>query len=407
MRCDRGVLPAAILFALALAQDGALAQNRYDPGASDTEIRIGHIGPYTGLASPYSVIGKTEAAFFAKVNAEGGINGRKIRFLSYDDAYNPAKTMEQARRLVEGDEVLLIFNSLGTPTNSAIQKYLNHNKVPQLFVASGASKWNDPKRFPWTMGWQPSYLSEAGIYARYLLAHHAGGKIGVLYQNDDYGKDYRNGLKDAVAGRMPILEVPYEATATTLDSELVGLKAAGVDILFDVSGPKFVIQIIRKLVELDWRPLHVLNNVSIAIGSVLKPAGFDNAQGILSSNYLKDPADPAWNGDEGLREWLAFMAQYYPEGDRTNVFTVYGYSVAQTLVAVLRQCGDDLTRANVMRQAANLHHLELPMLLPGIAIDTGPDRYAPIEQMQMMRFAGESWALFGPVLEAEAGAVAR
>src|SRR5438876_10973973 len=393
----------AIVLGAALAANPTAAQKRYDPGASDAEIKIGHIIPYTGLASPYSVIGKTEAAFFRKINAEGGVHGRKLEFLSYDDGYLPPQTIEQARRLVERDEVLLVFNSLGTPTNTAIQKYLNTNGVPQLFVASGATKWNDPKRFPWTMGWQPSYQGEARIYARYLLEHHPGGKIGALYQNDDYGKDYLKGLKDGIAGRMPIVEVPYEATATTLDSELVSLKASGVDILFDVAGPKFVIQMIRKLVELDWRPVHVLNNVSIAIGSVLKPAGPENAQGILSTNYLKDPADPTWSNDPGLEQWRAFMARYYPEGDKTNVFTVYGYSVAQTLVEVLRQCGDDLTRENVMRQAAGLRGLQLPMVLPGIAINTRPDQYAPIEQMQMMRFSGESWALFGPILKAEAG----
>jgi branched-chain amino acid transport system substrate-binding protein len=405
MGCDRSSLPAAMMLGLGLtlAGDPALAQQRYDPGASDTEIKIGHIVPYSGLASPYGVIGKTQAAYFDKINAAGGVNGRKIRFISYDDAYNPAKTMEHARKLVESDEVLLIFNSLGTPTNTAIRKYMNSKKVPQLFIASGASKWNDPKHFPWTMGWQPSYQSEARIYARYLLEHHPTGKIGALYQNDDYGKDYLKGLKDGIAGRMPILEVPYEATATTLDSELVSLKASGVDILFDVAGPKFVIQMIRKLVELDWRPVHVLNNVSTAIGAVLKPAGPENAQGILSTNYLKDPVDPAWSNDPGLEQWLAFMTRYYPEGDKTNVFTVYGYSVAQTLVQVLDQCGDDLTRENVMRQAANLHDLRLPLVLPGIAINTRPDHYAPIEHMQMMRFTGESWALFGPILKGEAG----
>ena len=402
MGCDRRGLTAAIALGLVLA-DPALAQERYDAGASDTEIRVGHIIPYSGLASPYSIIGKTEAAYFDEVNAEGGVNGRKIRFISYDDGYNPAKTMEQARKLVESDEVLLIFNSLGTPTNTAIQKYMNSKKVPQLFVASGASKWNDPNRFPWTMGWQPSYQSEARIYAHYLLEHHPGGKIGVLYQNDDYGKDYLNGLKDGIAGRMPIIEVPYEATATTLDSELVSLKAAGVDILFDVSGPKFVIQIIRKLAELDWRPVHVLNNVSTAIGSVLRPAGPENARGILSTSFLKDPADPNWAADPGLQQWLTFMDRYYPDGDRTNFFTVYGYSVAQTLVEVLERCGHDLTRANVMKQAASLRDLRLPMLLPGITINTRPDHYAPLEQMQMMRFSGESWELFGPILQGAVG----
>jgi branched-chain amino acid transport system substrate-binding protein len=405
MGCDFRNLPRVIVlgFALMLAGGGAFAQKRYDPGASDTEIKIGHIVPYTGLASPYSVIGKTEAAYFAKINAEGGVNGRKIRFLSYDDAYNPAKTVEQARKLVENDEVLLIFNSLGTPTNTAIRKYMNAKKVPQLFVASVASKWNDPQRFRWTMGWQPSYESEARIYARYLLEHHSAARIGALYQNDDYGKDYLKGLKNGIAGRMPIIEIPYEAAATTLDSELVSLKAAGVDVLFDVSGPKFVIQIIRKLVELDWQPVHVLNNVSTAIGSVLKPAGPENARGILSTIFLKDPADPTWASDPGMQQWRAFMEAYYPDGDRTNFFTVYGYSVAQTLVEVLRRCGDDLTRENVMRQAASLHHLQLSMLLPGVSINTRPDHYAPIERMQMMRFTGESWALFGPVLDGEAG----
>jgi branched-chain amino acid transport system substrate-binding protein len=391
----------AIVLGAALAANSTAAQNRYDPGASDAEIKIGHIIPYTGLASPYGVIGKTEAAFFRKINAEGGVHGRKLEFLSYDDGYLPPKTLEQARRLVESDEVLLVFNSLGTPTNTAIQKYLNTNGVPQLFVASGATKWNDPQRFPWTMGWQPSYQSEARIYARYLLEHHPGGKIGVLYQNDDYGKDYLKGLKDGLAGRMQVIEVPYEAAATTLDSELVALKTSGVSILFDVAGPKFVIQIIRKLVELDWRPVHVLNNVSISIGAAFKPAGLENAAGILSSSYLKDPTDPTWRDDAGLGEWRSFMERYYPEGDRTNVFTVYGYSVAQTLVRVLERCGDDLTRGNVMRQAASLDGLRLPMLLPGVTVSTGADDYAPIKQLQMMRFTGETWELFGPIRKAE------
>jgi branched-chain amino acid transport system substrate-binding protein len=391
----------AIVLGAALAANSTAAQNRYDPGASDAEIKIGHIIPYTGLASPYGVIGKTEAAFFRKINAEGGVHGRKLEFLSYDDGYLPPKTLEQARRLVESDEVLLVFNSLGTPTNTAIQKYLNTNGVPQLFVASGATKWNDPQRFPWTMGWQPSYQSEARIYARYLLEHHPGGKIGVLYQNDDYGKDYLKGLKDGLAGRMQVIEVPYEAAATTLDSELVALKTSGVNILFDVAGPKFVIQIIRKLVELDWRPVHVLNNVSISIGAAFKPAGLENAAGILSSSYLKDPTDPTWRDDAGLGEWRSFMERYYPEGDRTNVFTVYGYSVAQTLVRVLERCGDDLTRRNVMRQAASLDGLRLPMLLPGVTVSTRANDYAPIKQLQMMRFTGETWELFGPIRKAE------
>ncbi len=399
-------LPAmlALTLAAAAAADPAAAQKRYDPGVTDSEIKIGNIMPYSGPASAYGVNGKTEAAYFNKINEEGGVNGRKIRFISYDDAYSPPKAVEQARKLVESDEVLLIFNPLGTPSNTAIQKYMNAKKVPQLFVATGATKWNDPKHFPWTMGWAPNYQSEAQIYAQYLLDHHPGGKIAILYQNDDYGKDYVKGFKDRLRGRMPILaEAPYETMDTSPDSQIISLKASGADILFNVATPKFAAQAIKKVAEIGWKPLHLLNNVSANVGSVLKPAGLDNAKGILSAGYLKDPTDPTWRNDTDFKEWSAFMDKYYPDGDKTNSGTVYGYVVAQTLVRVLQQCGDELTRENVMKQAASLKDLKIGMMRPGVSINTGPTDYAPFKQMQMQRFNGETWEPFGPVINGEVG----
>jgi len=383
----------------------ALAQKKYDTGATDTEIKIGNIMPYSGPASAYGVIGKTEAAYFKKINDAGGINGRKINFISYDDGYSPPKTVEQVRKLVESDEVLLLFQTLGTPSNTAIQKYMNAKKVPQLFVATGATKWNDPKHFPWTIGWQPNYQSEGHIYAQYLLKTHPNGKVGILYQNDDYGKDYVKGLKDGLNGKLPIIsEQPYETTDPTVDSQMINLKASGADVFFNVTTPKFAAQAIKKAAEIEWKPVHLLNNVSNSLGSVLKPAGLDNSKGILTTVYLKDPTDPTWKDDPAYREWLAFMDKYYPDGDKTSTFTVYGYLVAQTLVATLKQCGDDLTRENVMKQAANLKDLQLDMLLPGITINTSPDDFAPIKQMQMEKFNGERWELFGPVLSGAGGA---
>jgi branched-chain amino acid transport system substrate-binding protein len=380
------------------------AQKKYDPGASDTEIKIGNIMPYSGPASAYGEFGKTEAAYFRKINAEGGINGRKINFISYDDGYNPPKAVEQARKLVENDEVLLIFQPLGTPSNTAIQRYMNAKKVPQLFVGSGATKWNDPQHFPWTMGWIPNYQSEARIYAEYLLKNHPQGKVGVLYQNDDYGKDYVKGLKDGLNGKMRIVaEIPYEVTDPTVDSQIVNLKASGADIFFNVTTPKFAAQAIKKIAELGWKPVHVLNFVSNSVGAVLKPAGLDNAKGILSTAFLKDPTDPTWKDDAAYKEWSTFMTKYYPDGDMTSINTVLGYLVAQTLVAVLKQSGDNLTRENVMKQAASLKNLELGMLLPGIKIHTGATDFAPIKQMQMQRFNGTSWELFGPVMTGEVG----
>lgn len=394
----------AIVGSVALASAPAVAQKQYGPGVSDTSIKIGNIMPYSGAASAYSAIGKAEAAYFNMINVKGGINGRIIDFISYDDGYSPPRAMEQARRLVESDNVLLIFNSLGTPSNSAIQRYMNEKKVPQLFVASGATKWNDPKHFPWTIGWQPSYQSEAHAYAKYLLKTDPKGKIAILYQDDDYGKDYIKGFKDALNGKMKIVaERSYETTEPTIDSQIVDLKASGADVLFDVTTPKFAAQAIKKMAELGWNPLHILNNVSTSVGAVLKPAGFDNSRGILSTAYLKDPTDPQWKNDPGYKDWLSFMTSYYPDGDKTSAFPVYGYTVAQTMVQVLKQCGDNLTRENVMKQAASLHDLKLGMLLPGVSINTTPQDFAPIKQLQMMRFTGETWQLLGPVFSDKAG----
>jgi branched-chain amino acid transport system substrate-binding protein len=382
----------------------ALAQKHYDPGATDTEIKIGNINPYSGPASAYGTIGRTIAAYFAKVNAEGGINGRKVNFISYDDSYSPPKTVEQARKLVESDEVLLIFQSLGTAHNSAIERYMNSKGVPQLFVATGATKFGDPKNFPWTMGWQPNYQSEGRIYAKYVLEHQPNGKIGVLYQNDDYGKDLLKGIKDGLQGKIAIVsEQAYETTDPTINSQMISLKTRGADILFNVATPKFAAQAIRKAAELDWHPLHIVNNVSNSVGSVLQPAGLENAKDLLSTHYIKDPTDPAWKDDQNFKDWQAFMEKYFPDGDRTSSFTVYGYAVAHTMVHVLEQCGNDLTRANVMKQAASLKDLSNPMLLPGITINTSATDFFPIEQMRMMRFTGERWELFGPVLSGEVG----
>jgi branched-chain amino acid transport system substrate-binding protein len=382
-----------------LISSQSFAQKKFDPGASDSEIKIGNIMPYSGPLSAYSSIAKAEAAYVNKVNAEGGVNGRKINFISVDDGYSPPKTVEQARKLVESDEVLFIFQSLGTPTSLSIEKYLNDRKVPQLFVASGATRFGDPKSFPWTMGWNPTYQTEGRIFAQFLLQNYPNGKIGVLYQNDDSGKDYLKGFKDGLNGRGQIVaEVPYEVSEPTVDSQIVTIKNHGADVLFIEAAPKFAAQAIRRVAELNWKPVEVLASVSNSVGAVLKPAGFENAKGILSAGYLKDPTDPRWKDDLAVKTWEAFMVKYYPDGDRTSAFPVYGYVVSQAMVQVLKQCGDDLTRENVMRQAANLRDLELDMLLPGIKINTSPTDYYPIEQMQMTRFNGEYTELFGPMM---------
>ncbi|ETR77444.1 branched-chain amino acid ABC transporter substrate-binding protein [Afipia sp. P52-10] len=394
---------SAATLALSMMSGTALAQKKYDTGATDTEIKIGNIMPYSGPASAYGVIGKTIDAYFKKVNAEGGINGRKITFISYDDAYSPPKAVEQVRKLVESDEVLLVFDPLGTPSNTAIQKYMNSKKVPQLFVATGATKWNDPKNFPWTMGWQPSYQTEGQIYAKYILKEKPNAKIAILYQNDDYGKDYLKGFKDGLGNKTNLIvaESAYETTEPTIDSHIVKLKASGADVFFNIATPKFAAQAIKRAAELDWKPLHFLNNVSSSIGSVIQPAGFDNAQGIISASYAKDPTDPQWKDDPGMKRFDEFLTKYYPDANRSDAFVVFGYNVSQTLVQVLKQAKDNLTRENVMKEAANLKDLELDGLLPGIKINTSPTDFAPLSSLQLIRLKGQTWERFGDILSAD------
>jgi branched-chain amino acid transport system substrate-binding protein len=404
VRLRLGCFSSAI-FLLAATGGSALAQKKYDTGATDTEIKIGNIMPYSGPASAYGVIGKTEAAYFRMINDKGGINGRKINFITYDDAYSPPKAVEQVRKLVESDEVLAVFNPLGTPSNIPVQKYLNSRKVPQLFVASGATKWNDPGNFPWTMGGQPSYQSEARIYAKYLMKEKPDARIGVLYQNDDFGKDYLKGLKDGLGAKASMIaaEESYETSEPTIENHIVKLKAAGVDVFISITTPKFAAQAIKRIAELDWKPLHIVSSVSASVGGVIKPAGFENAQGILSAAYAKDGSDPQWASDPGMKKFFAFLEKYYPEGNRINSWVVYGYGAAQTLVKVLEMCGDNLTRENVMKQAASLKDFTPDTLLPGVTINTSATDFAPFEQLQMMRFKGERWNLFGDVMSGELG----
>ena len=395
-----GMLPAIALGLAVAAAGPATAQKKYDGGANDTEIKIGNINPYSGPASAYGTIGKTIGAYFSKVNAEGGINGRKVNYITYDDGYSPPRAVEQARKLVESDEVLLIFQPLGTPSNTAIQKYMNSKKVPQLFVATGATKWGDPKNYHWTMGWQPNYQGEGKIYAQYIVKNHPKAKIGVLYQNDDYGKDLLKGLKDGLGknASMIVTELPYEVADPTVDSQIINLKASGADVFVNITTPKFAAQSLKKMAEIGWKPVHFLNQVSTSTGAVLKPAGFQTAIGALSTGYLKDQTDPQWKDDKAMKEFFAFMDKYYADGDKTSSFTGYGYTVAKTLVQVLKQAGDDLTRANVMKQAASLKNLDVGLLLPGIKINTGPNDFFPIDDQQMMKFTGDKWEFFGPIL---------
>jgi len=401
-RLRLAALSAVAIFGVAVS-GSALAQKKYDTGATDTEIKIGNIMPYSGPASSYGLIGKTEEAYFKMINDQGGINGRKINFITYDDGYSPPKAVEQARKLVESDEVLVVFNPLGTPSNSAIQKYLNSKKIPQLFVATGATKWNDPKGFPWTMGWQPSYQSEAQIYAKFILKEKPDAKIAVFYQNDDFGKDYLKGLKDGLGAKasMIITEESYETTEPSIDSHIVKLKSTGADVFISITTPKFAAQAIKKLSELQWKPMQIVANVSASVGSVLQPAGFENAQGLLSASYVKDGADPQWNDDPGMKKWSAFIDKYMPGANRSDGNLVYGYGVAQTLVETLRRCGDDLTRANVMKQAASLKDFTPDTLLPGVKINTSATDFAPLSQLQMMRFKGEKWELFGDIISGD------
>jgi len=388
---------------LAFASGSAMAQKKNDVGSSDTEIKIGNIAPYSGPASAYATIAKTEAAYFKMINESGGINGRKITFISYDDGYSPPKTVEQTRKLVESDEVFAMFQVVGTPGNSAIAKYLNSKGVPHTFVGSGATKWADPKNQPWSIGWQPNYQSEARIYASYIKKNYPGKTVGILYQNDDFGKDYLTGFHDAFGAdtsKIIVAEVPFEVTSPTVDSQVVQIKGANPDIFINIATPKFAAQAIKKIAELDWHPVQFLTNVSVSIGGVMKPAGFENSQGILSTQYLKDPKDPEWSNDPAMNEWRAFMTKWYPEGDQDDASTVFAYGVAKGLEQVLRQCGDNLTRENVMKQAANLN-FEIGIYLPGTRIKTSPTDFAPLEQLQMTRFKGEAWERFGPVMSGE------
>ena len=395
---------ALVAIAVAFTSSAALAQKKYDTGATDTEIKIGNIMPYSGPASSYGLIGKTEEAYFRMINDQGGINGRKIKFISYDDAYSPPKAVEQARKLVEDDQVLFIFDPLGTASNTATRKYMNSKQVPQLFVATGATKWNDPKNFPWTMGWQPSYQSEAHIYAKYLMKEKPDAKVAILYQNDDFGKDYLKGTLDGLgtkAASMVIMQESYELTEPTIDTHILKIKAANPDVVIIYTTPKFGAQAIRKIAELGWHPLRIVTNVSASVGSVMKPAGFENAQGVLSVGYAKDGADPQWQTDPGMKRWSEFIDKYMPGSDKTDGNLVFGYGVSQTMVQVLKMCGDDLTRANIMKQAASLKDFVPDTLLPGIKVNTGPDDYDPINEQQMIEFKGEKWEFVGGVISGD------
>jgi branched-chain amino acid transport system substrate-binding protein len=402
MRTVSSFLAATSLVGM-LGAAGALAEGQYGPGVTDSAIRIGNTNPYSGPASAYGAIGRALQAYFDKVNEEGGINGRQIDFVSLDDGYSPPRTVEQIRKLVEQEQVLLIFQPLGTPTNTAIHQYMNTKQVPQLFVATGATKWGQPEEFPWTMGWQPNYQSEAKIYAKYILDNHPGARIGVLYQNDDYGKDYLEGFKAGLGEegtKLIVAELSYEVTDPTVDSQIISLKDSGAEVFFNVTTPKFAAQAIRKVADIGWQPVHLLNTVSNSVGSVLEPAGLDKAVGVITTLYQKDPTDPQWQDSQEYRDWAAWMDQYNPEADKSDQFNVYAYNVAMTLVHVLERCGDDLTRENVMRQAASIDDLELPMLLPGVRIATGADDYYPIESMMLAKFDGQKWVLFGEVIDA-------
>jgi branched-chain amino acid transport system substrate-binding protein len=386
---------------LAATGGAAAGEKHYGPGISDTEIKLGQTMPYSGPASAWGAIGLAELAYMKMINDQGGVNGRRIRLISLDDAYSPPKTVEQTRKLVEQEQVALMFSTLGTATNTAVQKYLNERKAPQLFISTGASKWADPEHFPWTMGWQPNYQTEARIYAHYIREQRPDGKIAVLYQNDDYGKDYLQGLKDGLGDNyasMVTAVATYEVTDPTIDSQIVTLHASGADIFVDITGPKFAAQAIRKVYDIGWRPLHFLNAVGSAVGAVLEPAGLEKSVGIITARYYKDPSDPQWRSEPAFQEWLAWMQRYNPEGNLYDYYNVLGYNLAMTMVHVLKQCGDDLSRENIMREAANLRGLTLPMMLPGITINTSPTDYRPIKQMRLVRFDGKSWVPFGELL---------
>ncbi len=390
-----------ILTAAATAAFASTAKAQ-TPGVTPTSIKIGNTIPYSGPASSYSVIGHTEAAFFNMINDQGGVDGHKIEFISYDDGYSPPKTVEQIRRLVEEDQVDFTFQTLGTPTNSAVAEYMNHKHVPQLFVGSGASKWSDYKKYPWTMGWQPNYRTEAQIYAKYILANLKNAKLGILYQNDDFGKDYPIGVKDILGDdwdKIVVKSVSYETTDATIESQIAELQGSGANVLLVAAIPKFAAQAIRTVYDLQWKPTFFMTNVAISVGTVMQPAGPEKAIGLLSTNYLKDPTDPSWRDDPDMKVWRAFMAKYLPDGDTTDAATVFAYGVSTTMLGVLQQCKGDFSRTNVMRQAENLHNMENPILLPGIKINTSPTDHRPIKALQFQRWDGKTWVRFGDLIE--------
>src|SRR5437762_2307790 len=396
----RRTVLSALVAVLALVVPATAADT---PGVTATEIKIGNTNPYSGPASAYGTIGKVIGAYFKKVNDEGGIGGRKINYISYDDGYAPPKTVEMARKLVESDQVALLFQTLGTPPNSAIHKYMNQQKVPHLFVATGATKWNDPKNFPWTMGYQPNYQTEGRVYATDVLKKHPNAKVGILYQNDDYGKDYLKGFEDGLGDKaktMIVMKTSYEVTDPTIDSQIVNLKNSGATVFFNITIPKFAVQAIKKAHDIGWKPVHYLNNVSSSLATVLKPAGLEASRGLITALYMKEVTDPQWKNDKGFQDWVAFMKKYYPEGALDDQSNGYGYNVAILVAHTLRQCGNDLSRENIIRQAANLKNVELPLLLPGIKVNTSPTDHAPIEQEQLARFDGERWVTFGELFDA-------
>ncbi len=396
----------AATLTLALSATSAMAQKKYDSGASDTEIKIGQTVPFSGPASAYATIGKTQAAYIKMINDQGGVNGRKINLIQYDDAYSPPKAVEQVRKLVEGDEVLLTFQLIGTPSNAAVQKYLNQKKVPQLLAATGADRFSDPQNFPWTMGFNPSYQTEGRIYGQYILQNYPNAKIGVLFQNDDLGRDYVTGLKAALgskAASMIVAEASYELTDPTIDSQIVKLKSANADLIFDASTPKFAAQAIKKIADMGWKPVHILDINATSVGAVMKPAGLEASKDVISVNYGKDPLDPTWKDDAGMKKFMAFMDKYYPDGDKTSSFNTYGFSTTQLLIEILKACGDDLTRENVLKQATSLKNVQLDLSLPGIVATTTPTDYRINKQLQMMKFNGERWEGFGPIISAAGG----
>jgi branched-chain amino acid transport system substrate-binding protein len=399
----RGFVGGVSALALASGSTSAFAQKKYDDGVTDTEIKIGNTNPYSGPASSYAAIARTIDAYFKAVNEAGGINGRKIKFISLDDGYSPPKTVEVVRQLVEQDKIFALFQSLGTPCNTAIHKYMNQKKVPQLYVATGASKWGDPKNFPWTMGFQPDYHTEAKIYAKHILANVKDAKIAVLHQNDDYGRDYLGGFKEGLGsetGRI-VRTVTYEATDPTVDSQIIQLKDSGANVFFNVSAPKAAAQGIRKAAEIDWKPVHYLNNVSASVAAVMKPAGFDNAQGIITAAYIMDATDKAWDDNAEMKEWRAWMDKNMPSANKADANHIYGYAVAALMTETLKRCGNEMTRANLMKQAASFQKYRVPLLLPGITVSTSPTDFYPIQAVQLQRFKGETWELFGEVMHAE------